>query len=610
MELMKTWCIRLLFMFGLFLPVMGQLQAQLSPGDLSKAHAHLEGVSNCTKCHVLGDKVSNDKCLSCHKELKARVDKRKGYHVSREVKGKECASCHNEHHGRNFQVIRFDEKKFDHKLAGYELTGAHKKIDCRECHKPEFIADKELKKNKKTFLGMGTECLSCHTDYHQKTLANDCAKCHTNEAFKPATKFDHNKSDFKLVGKHIDVACIECHQKEVRNGKDFQKFSGIAFSNCSSCHTDPHKREILNDCKDCHIEQAFTQFKGMGNFEHQRTGFPLKGKHRSVDCAKCHKLNSGPLTVFKDRKGVPLNDCVQCHDDVHKGKFGTSCVDCHTEDSFRSKTTPDNFNHDLTDFTLRGKHKVVDCRKCHTESLTAPLVHNACAACHTDYHNQEFAVNGKSPDCAQCHTEDGFQGSLFTVTEHNKTKFPLEGAHLATPCFSCHLKDKTWKFRNIGSRCVDCHDDVHAGQIPEKYYPGKTCESCHIPNNWKESQFNHDQTKFKLSGKHAEITCRECHVPDASFKYGKFTDKGTTCISCHEDGHDRQFEVEGQTDCARCHDFMAWKIPDFNHDNTAFKLDGKHVTVACAECHKAELRNGKQVVIYKIKRFECIDCHK
>ena len=30
--------------------------AQISPGELTKSHAHLEGMLNCTKCHVLGDK--------------------------------------------------------------------------------------------------------------------------------------------------------------------------------------------------------------------------------------------------------------------------------------------------------------------------------------------------------------------------------------------------------------------------------------------------------------------------------------------------------------------------------------------------------------------------
>ena len=47
--------------------------AQISPGDLSKAHASLEGVSNCTKCHTVGKKVTSEKCLDCHKEINLSI---------------------------------------------------------------------------------------------------------------------------------------------------------------------------------------------------------------------------------------------------------------------------------------------------------------------------------------------------------------------------------------------------------------------------------------------------------------------------------------------------------------------------------------------------------
>ena len=99
------------------------VSAQLSPGELSKAHSHLDGLSNCTKCHILGDKETTSKCLECHREIKSLIAQNKGYHASDEVKGKKCASCHGEHFGPGFQVIRFNEKTFNHNLAGYKLEG-------------------------------------------------------------------------------------------------------------------------------------------------------------------------------------------------------------------------------------------------------------------------------------------------------------------------------------------------------------------------------------------------------------------------------------------------------------------------------------------------------
>jgi len=57
-----------LFVKILFLVFISQfVYGQISPGDLSNAHKDLEGMSNCTKCHALGEKVENNKCLDCHK---------------------------------------------------------------------------------------------------------------------------------------------------------------------------------------------------------------------------------------------------------------------------------------------------------------------------------------------------------------------------------------------------------------------------------------------------------------------------------------------------------------------------------------------------------------
>lgn len=598
-------------LFYITLLTMLSLRAlgQLSPGELSKAHAELEGLANCTQCHEIGKKVSNDKCLSCHQEVRKRIDQGKGYHFSREVRGKDCASCHSDHHGRNFDMVRLDINGFNHNLTGYELQGTHKRIDCRECHQPDLIVDLNAKNIATTFLGLDRQCLSCHTDYHQKTLSNDCARCHNAEAFAPAVNFDHNKTDFALTGKHLSVDCAGCHQKETRNGSDFQRFSGVAFDNCSSCHNDAHNDNLGSHCNECHTDQSFTILTG--NFNHSRTPFPLKGKHAKVNCAECHSLDATPLTVFQDRKGIKTQQCSTCHEDVHEKKFGNQCADCHNEQSFRVSGPLENFNHKLTGFELAGKHVAVDCRKCHEQSYLDPLPHNDCANCHADYHQGQFAANRvAAPDCAGCHTVEGFEISLFTLEDHNRSDFPLEGAHAATPCFACHQEEGQWNFRGIGERCVDCHQDVHAGEIDSKFYPQQACEQCHVSISWKDSRFNHDLTRFKLAGAHARQKCGACHVADSEPKQRTFAGLPTTCSGCHEDAHYQQFEKNGATDCARCHGFENWGTDNFNHNKTAFKLEGKHIGVPCAACHKEIEADGKVFVQYKFESFECVVCHR
>ena len=175
--------------------------AQLSPGKLSKAHATVDGISNCTQCHTIGNKVVNSKCLTCHKDLNLQIARNKGFHVSALVKNKDCVQCHNEHHGENFELIRLDKKTFNHIATGYELKGAHKtKVqNCKECHQPSHMANPALKKKANTFLGLSTQCASCHEDVHQNTLSNDCAKCHDMQDFKAAKLFSHDQSDFPSV---------------------------------------------------------------------------------------------------------------------------------------------------------------------------------------------------------------------------------------------------------------------------------------------------------------------------------------------------------------------------------------------------------------------------
>jgi hypothetical protein len=493
-------------------------------------------MTNCTQCHILGEKVSNKKCLDCHAELKARIDLQKGYHSSGEVKGKECVTCHSDHHGKEFQIIRFDKSKFNHSLTGYTLSGAHGKKQCVNCHKPEFITDQKIKKKKFTYLGLNTECLTCHVDYHQKTLSRNCGDCHDYESFKPAKKFDHNKASFQLTGKHQEIFCIQCHKVGTLNNQKFQEFKGIKFANCSNCHTDPHQN-----------------------------------------------------------------------------KFGQNCSQCHSDLSFSIIKTVNSFDHSKTDFKLEGKHQQVDCKSCHKTKFTNALKSDHCTDCHTDYHNHQFASQGVSPDCSACHTVNSFKGSSYTIEQHNQSPFRLEGAHLATPCFACHKKAEKWSFREIGKKCSDCHENIHKTYISEKYYPQADCESCHNVSRWSSVSFDHSKTNFGLSGSHAKKTCRDCH-----FKAGndgivqqQFMGLSTVCSNCHQDIHNSQFDINGITDCSRCHVTVSFKpAAKFDHSKTKFPLDGKHINVACNKCHKEVKNQEKSFVLYKIKEFRCEDCHR
>jgi hypothetical protein len=510
------------------------LSAQISPGDLSEPHAYLEGITNCTQCHVLGNKVSGEKCLACHTEIQSRKNLNKGYHSSKEINGKECFTCHSDHHGKNFQLVRMDIKTFDHNMTGYSLSAPHAKRQCIDCHTSKYILDKKITSKKYSYLGLGSECLSCHADYHQKTLSSICLDCHNPGSFKPATKFNHENVKFQLVGKHKTVECIKCHKVEMKDGKKFQLFQVINYTNCVDCHKDPHQN-----------------------------------------------------------------------------KFGPNCSQCHNEESFKSVKVSKNFNHNKTSFVLADKHLSVNCQACHRKNFTDPLKHEHCTDCHADYHKKQFAKSGVNPDCSQCHDVKGFKLFTYTIEQHRQSAFPLQGAHEAVPCIDCHKKEKEWSFRRIGISCIDCHKNIHEKIIAAQYYPEANCKLCHSTYRWKEVSFDHSKTEYLLTGAHVNLDCRACHYKkdvNGMIKE-KFDGLGKNCSDCHNDVHYKQFEKNGVSVCEECHATDSWKATKFNHNNTLFKLDGKHVNVPCAKCHTPQKDGTDFYIKYKLKEFKCESCH-
>ncbi|MAN59355.1 MAG: cytochrome c family protein [Flavobacteriaceae bacterium] len=591
--------------------------AQISPGDLTNAHAKLEGMSNCTQCHVLGEKVSNTKCLECHTEIQSLLRQDDGLHANPKVRRQDCFECHSEHHGRNFDMVRFNEKSFDHDLAGYSLEGKHATVDCRECHQPENIQNSDLRRRKGTYLGLDQKCLSCHNDYHQESLSNDCLACHTMQGFDEAPRFDHNEAQFPLRGKHAQVDCKECHEVTTRNGQPFQKFEDIAFADCVACHQDPHQGQLPGTCTQCHNESSFATFTGNRNFNHNQTGFKLKGSHNTVNCFTCHSENNPPSQLFQEKTNIAETNCASCHSDPHDNKFGQDCAKCHNEESFLALNNMDFFDHSITAYPLEGMHKAVDCRECHTERFSTPIDFSECKNCHQDYHNGEFMDNGVSPDCATCHSvERGFEFTLFTVSDHQQTSFPLEGAHVATPCFACHVSEESpserWSFVNMGDACVDCHIDIHEGSISARFYPENDCTACHVNEAWNAVTFDHSTTDWPLSGKHKNVSCRECHfemVEPKTIISQNFSNLNTDCASCHENVHEDAFAINGVTDCNRCHVTSSWLPEKFDHSKTRFPLSGRHAAIDCRECHETTNNQNQVEVVYKLNTLECADCH-
>ncbi|MGA9119261.1 MAG: cytochrome C [Bacteroidota bacterium] len=516
--------------------------SQISPGDLSRGHASLEGVENCTKCHTIGKTLSNDRCLGCHSEISVRMQARKGFHAT--VIGKQCAECHSEHHGRDFQIVHFDRRTFDHRTTGYPLLGKHAGVQCDSCHVNSRVtaADilKLLPKRHTTYLGLASTCLSCHVDQHRGQFTETCNQCHTENGWKPATKFSHDRTRFPLTGRHVKVECASCHNRKVENTQAVL-YRGLAFSTCESCHADPHHGSFQKACTGCHSTESWTRV-GKVEFDHGRTRFPLRGAHARLACESCHARSN------------------------------------------RARNASGEFGFHITRF-------------------------QACADCHADAHAGQFASRPDKGRCETCHTEQSFTPVTYTVDDHNRSSFPLTGAHLATPCTACHVANavkakSTRRFRWDGTpTCRTCHKDPHGGQFAAR---SGSCESCHTTSAWKNLLFDHAKTNFPLEGKHAAVPCEKCHVKATPVRY---VGVATACASCHEEPHAGQFAANGTTRCEPCHTAVSWKNITLNHSKTRFPLTGQHESVPCAQCHKQERINNKNVVRYRPLGIACEDCH-
>ncbi|GAB6282431.1 MAG: hypothetical protein STSR0008_11770 [Ignavibacterium sp.] len=519
--------------FLLFILILSKIIfAQISPGELSNPHSKFEGLSNCTKCHTIGEGLSNDKCLGCHTEIKNRIIKKTGYHSSSEVLNKNCWKCHSDHNGKNFQLVRFDSKTFDHKKTGFELNGKHKYIECNECHQSKFTSGKESSR-KGTFLGLNGNCISCHYDIHKKTTTAKCESCHNTESFVSNIKFDHSKTRFQLIGAHKNVECLTCHKKSELNG----------------------------------------------------------------------------IKELRFVKSVKVS-CIDCHKDIHQGKFGQNCLQCHNYNSF-AQITESNFEHSKTNFPLLGRHQFVECKDCHKQKISTPIKYSQCKDCHLDYHKGEFVNENIVRDCKDCHNEKGFSPSYFTIELHQQSKFSLTGSHLAIECKNCHYKNSEWKFKFANFSCTNCHTNIHKDEITIKFMGNNNCENCHNTLSWNVKEFDHNQTNFQLKGKHSLISCSDCHIKQSNgFTTHTFKSLKSDCLSCHNDFHFKQFS---SNECIKCHNYNNWIPSTFNHNSAQFKLAGAHETVECNKCHPTiESKESQQTVkyiLYKTKRIKCIDCH-
>lgn len=322
---------------------------------------------------------------------------------------------------------------------------------------------------------------------------------------------------------------------------------------------------------------------------------PLSSAHAHLEtrCNACH-------VQFK--RATQPAQCLTCHTGIARDRathtrFHGSLADartqpcraCHVEHQGKAHAlaafAPDTFNHQTWSiYHLTGAHRHTRCAACHVGMAHFRETPQACAACHrrADVHRGLLG-----PQCQSCHTTVRWKDVL--PFDHDRTRYPLTGAHRTTGCIDCH-KGEHW--HDAPTACVSCHlsKDVHRGA------DGPQCAQCHTTADWRTIRFDHDTVKaFPLREAHRAVACIDCHAETV-----RPARAPVACAGCHTKD-DVHRGADGPK-CESCHSQTTWKVSTFDHARTGYPLLGLHTRVTCVGCHPQSVDKVKVGT-------HCIDCH-
>jgi hypothetical protein len=547
--------------------------------------AHAPIANQCAACHN-GDYVNTpNTCAGCH-----QPDYNQATNPNHTALGLpvDCAMCHAQ--------TDWTPASFPNHNDYYVLNGAHAAIanDCVQCHQGDYS-------------NTPNTCAGCHIEDYNQTLdpnhlqagfGTDCASCHNENAWEPAT-FDHDAQYFPIYsGDHLGVwsQCSECHTDP----------GNYSVYTCVTCHMNPETDQehagvngyVYNStyCLACHPTGSADNA-----FDHNATNFPLTGSHLGVDCNQCHANGfEGTPTECNACHAIDYNQSVN----PNHGNLGLSidCASCHT-------TAPDwepaSFAIHNQYYPLNGAHAAIanQCATCHNGDYNNTP--NTCVGCHLDNYNQTdnppHDVLNFSTDCASCHSESAWSPASYE--EHDNQYFPIySGDHQGVwgACNDCHTSPNNYSVYS----CVICHtnpetNQQHAG-VNGYIYENDACLACH-PTGSADNAFDHDQSDFPLTGAHLVVDCIDCHASG-------YEGTPTNCDACHLQDHNQSSNpnhvaLSIPTNCVSCHTTAPdWNPALFPIHNDYYPLVGAHAAIAnqCVLCHNGNYNNTPNT---------CVGCH-
>ena len=266
------------------------------------------------------------------------------------------------------------------------------------------------------------------------------------------------------------------------------------------------------------------------------------------------------------------------------------------------------FNHDATNFPLRGLHTNTACENCHMNGVFKGTP-TSCTQCHSRGGNSVAQMKPAkhipiTQDCNQCHRPNAWVPATFS---HNQ---------LTQTCATCHNNTlqtgkPSYHFTTIKD-CGECHRTT--AWLPASGYDhglettSSNCANslCHDGRTATGSPANH--SLFRSNGVSDLSKCGACHQIGTTFMIQNWSHNGvsiatmTDCKSCHSYTGSSSFgpsayayhlNISGkQCSDSGCHapvSFMTWSNVTFDHN---ISLVTSHYPNCKDGCHNGNIATG------------------
>lgn len=223
-----------------------------NPGPLSSAHAFL--AENCAGCHTPVTGVDAMKCIGCHANDRALLQRQPtAFHA--EIRS--CSPCHLEHLGARRRLIAMDHTALA-RIGLRALRAGGSESEQRAKRFATWVRSHDssgsIGENPHiTALESILDCASCHAtrDRHWGLFGRDCAACHATSNWTVAGYLHPSPRS---------TDCAQCHKPPPSH---FMGHFAMVSRRVAG-----RPEATVQDCYVCHQTTAWNDIKAVGLYKH------------------------------------------------------------------------------------------------------------------------------------------------------------------------------------------------------------------------------------------------------------------------------------------------------------------------------------------------------